>query len=88
MVLSSYQNAKIYKIINSIDGQIYVGSTITSLSQRFAVHKSKSKRHPNIKLYRHFTELGVDHFEIILIKNYPCKNKTELAIEEERLKLF
>ena len=85
--MEKYQNAKIYKIDNSIDQLIYVGSTITSLNKRFTAHKSKSKRYPERKLYKHFVKLGVEHFKIILIKLYPCAGKLELEIEEERIKL-
>ena len=85
--MSKYQHGKIYKIVNSIDKLIYVGSTIETLNIRFSKHKSRSKRSPNIKLYKHFAKLGAEHFKIILIKNYPCAGKTELAIEEERYKI-
>jgi hypothetical protein len=78
MVMSRYSNAKIYKIINSIDDQIYVGSTTQSLRQRFSVHKCEAKRSPERKLYKHFLKLGIEHFKIILIKLFPCKNKTKL----------
>jgi hypothetical protein len=83
-----YQNAKIYKISNDIDQLIYVGSTITSLSQRFSSHKSKSKLYPERKIYKHFAKYGIHHFEIKLIKKYPCNNKLELEIEEERYKIM
>ena len=83
-----YQHGKIYFISNDIDNLIYVGSTVQSLNKRFSDHKSASKRSPNIKLYKHFAELGIDHFEIILIKNYPCAGKLELEIEEERYKIL
>ena len=83
-----YQHGKIYKISNDIDKLIYVGSTIQPLSQRFTNHKCASKLHPNIKLYKHFAKLGIHHFKIILIKLYPCNNKLELEIEEERYKLL
>ena len=83
-----YQNAKIYKISNDIDKFIYVGSTIQPLNIRFTKHKSKSKRYPERKIYKHFMKLGIDHFEIKLIKNYPCNNKLELEIEEERIKIM
>ena len=56
------------------------------LNIRFSKHKNKSKLHPNIKLYKHFAKIGIEHFKIILIKNYPCNNKLELEIEEERIK--
>ena len=78
VINSKYQNGKIYKISNDIDDQIYVGSTIQTLNSRFTKHKYKSKRSPNIKLYKHFAKLGIEHFKIILIKNYPCADRTEL----------
>ena len=64
-MVSSYQNAKIYKIVNDIDQLIYVGSTIKSLSQRFSDHKYDAKRYPERKLYKHFSKYGIDHFKII-----------------------
>ena len=78
MILSSYSNAKIYKIINDIDHQIYVGSTIQSLNRRFSVHKNDAKLHPERKLYKYFTKYGIEHFKIILIKLFPCNYKLEL----------
>jgi hypothetical protein len=87
-MVSSYQNAKIYKIVNDIDQLIYVGSTIKSLNIRFTEHKCHAKLHPERKIYKHFMKLGIDHFEIKLIKNYPCSGRTALDIEEERYKLL
>jgi hypothetical protein len=86
--MTKFQHGKIYKIYNSIDKLIYVGSTIKPLNKRFTNHKYEAKRSPNIKLYKHFAELGIEHFKIKLIKNYPCNNKTELDIEEERYKIL
>ena len=83
-----YQNGKIYKIVNSIDKLIYVGSTIQPLNIRFSKHKSDAKRYPERKIYKHFAKLGIDHFKIILIKLYPCAGKLELDIEEERYKIM
>ena len=83
-----YQNGKIYKIVNSIDKLIYVGSTIQQLNIRFSKHKSEAKRSPERKLYKHFAKYGIHHFEIKLIKNYPCASRTALDIEEERYKLL
>ena len=83
-----YQYGKIYQISNDIDKLIYVGSTIKSLSQRFSVHKCHAKRSPERKIYKHFAKYGIHHFEIKLIKKYPCNNKLELEIEEERYKIM
>jgi hypothetical protein len=86
--MSKYQHGKIYKIINDIDDQIYVGSTILPLNIQFTSHKSKSKLCPERKLYKHFKKHGIEHFKIILIKLYPCDNKTALKIEEEGYKIL
>ena len=86
--MGKYQHAKIYFISNNVDKLIYVGSTIKPLNIRFSEHKSRSKRCLNIKLYKHFAKLGIHHFKIILIKNYPCAGRTALDIEEERYKLL
>jgi hypothetical protein len=86
--MEKYQHAKIYFISNDVDNLIYVGSTIKPLNRRFTLHKSASKLYPERKIYKHFTKLGIDHFEIKLIKKYPCNNKLELEIEEERYKIL
>jgi hypothetical protein len=86
--MTKYQHGKIYKIDNDVDNLIYVGSTIQPLNIRFSDHKCASKLHPERKIYKHFMKLGIDHFEIKLIKNYPCNNKLELEIEEERYKIM
>ena len=37
-----YKNGKIYQILNNINDEVYVGSTIQPLSKRFYCHKSQS----------------------------------------------
>jgi len=78
-----YKNGKIYKITNNVNDLIYVGSTIQSLSQRYASHKSQSKTITNKKLHKAFTEIGINNFKIELIENYPCNNKEELWNREK-----
>ena len=74
----NYQNGKIYKIVNDINDKFYVGSTAEHyLSSRFSKHKEKH----NTCMSKN---LGVDLKEcsIILIENYPCKDKPELLRKE------
>ena len=71
--MPDYQNGKIYKILNNIDGEIYVGSTIETLGQRMAKHRSEAKRTQN-KFYNHMNELGVENLYIELIENFPCND--------------
>ena len=76
--MPDYSKGKIYKILNNIDDEIYVGSTIKTLSQRMANHRCDAKTKPHYKLYKHMFELGVDKFYIELIENYSCNDIYEL----------
>ena len=80
--MPDYQNGKIYKILNNIDGEIYVGSTIETLGQRMAKHRGSMKQRPHYKLYKHMHELNVENFYIELIENYPCNDVYELRARE------
>ena len=80
--MADYQNGKIYKILNDIDGEIYVGSTVNALSHRMAKHRSTMKTIPHYKLYKHMHELDVENFYIELIENYPCNDVYELRARE------
>ena len=80
--MPDYSKGKIYKILNSIDDEIYVGSTIKTLSQRMAHHRHSLKQLPHIKLYTHMIELGIEHFYIELIENFPCNDVYELRARE------
>jgi group I intron endonuclease len=78
----TYQNGKIYCIRNTIDDDIYVGSTTQLLCKRMAAHRVKIKIKPHYKLYLKMVEVGLDNFYIELIENYPCENKEELRKRE------
>ena len=82
MIDIRYLLGKIYKLINFINARVYVGSTIQSLDQRFAVHKCKSKKYPDIKVYQHIAEIGWDNISIELLEKYPCANQKELNMRE------
>ena len=79
-----YSNGKIYKIINTITDDVYVGSTCNSLEKRLIKHKSEMNcnTYSKKKLHQKMRELGVDVFYIKLIQDAPCESKAELrAIE-------
>ena len=80
--INKYQKGKIYKIGNSVNNEIYVGSTYNTLSKRMCHHRSEAKLGRSYKLYDLMNELGVEHFRIELIENYPCKSKEELNAKE------
>ena len=86
MTQTRYKNAKIYKIVNDIDDYIYVGSTCSPLYKRKYHHKndSKSPHKQHRIIYKHLRDINqtIDDCKIILIEEYPCKNKQELLKRE------
>ena len=84
-----YSKAKIYKIVNDIDDDTYIGATCQALSKRMAEHRKsmKSKRDNHIKLYKKMNEIGVEHFKILLVEETPCENVEQLrAIEGDYIR--
>ena len=80
-----YTKGKIYQIKNTIDDDVYVGSTTNTLEGRMKGHKAsaqytKCKQH--YKLYSKMNEYGFDKFFIELIEEYPCSSKLELGARE------
>ena len=75
--MPNYANSKVYKLINSVDGRIYIGSTTVSLSTRLANHKSEAKKKPH-PVHRHFNSIGWDTVRIVLIETVTCINREQL----------
>jgi len=78
----NYSNGRIYKLVNDVDDKIYVGSTTSRLSIRKCQHKTRAKRDPNIRVYKHLNEVGWEHVDIVLVENYECKTKEQLYARE------
>lgn len=85
--MRDYYESKIYKVINSINEKVFIGSsTVKSLSQKLSFLKNHCHRRDNTPLYclyKDMRKIGKDKFSIMLIKRYPCKTKKELVKEEE-----
>ena len=86
-----YSKAKIYKILNNVSDDVYIGSTCQTLSMRMAGHRrsitGKGKKH--YKLYSKMLDLGEENFYIELIKETPCENAEQLrAIEGEYIRQY
>jgi hypothetical protein len=82
-----YKNGKIYKIVNDVNDEIYVGSTTQPLSKRMVDHRANSKLNvKGNKLYQTMKEIGVDKFRIVLIENFEANNKEELHAREEHFR--
>jgi len=74
----------IYKIINTKTSDIYIGSTIQELKNRFKTHKSNARLGKTAKLYKFMRENGIDNFLIELLEECDLKNKKELGIKEKK----
>ncbi len=75
-----YANAKIYKLVNDINDDFYVGSTTTSLKNRKCWHKKKGRQMPRVKAT--YDVIGWKELKIILIEEYPCGNNEQLRKRE------
>ena len=81
MANRDYKKGRIYCVRNDINDDVYVGSTIQPLSKRMATHRDKCKTQP-FTLYVCMREIGVDHFYIELLEEYPCDNLEQLRRRE------
>ena len=74
-----YSKGKIYKMFNTFNDDIYVGSTAETLHKRFTRHKSIYKREQNrhTRIYQAIKDIGFDNFYIELIEEYSCKTRIE-----------
>ena len=81
--MNNFQDGKIYKVVNKLNSEIYVGSTTMDLDKRMIKHKCDAKQRPHLsKFYTFMNETGIDNFEIELIEDYPCETKEELRKRE------
>lgn len=79
---NKYEFGKIYKLVNSVDDMIYIGSTCRSLEERLNKHINTSNI-KNYLIYTHLNKIGWDKVTIILLENIKCDNKKQL-LEKER----
>ena len=76
--------AKIYKITNDFNNEIYIGSTCNTLIKRFSMHICESRKalSKDRCLYKLMNEIGETRFRIELIEDYPCEDKYQLRQRE------
>jgi len=87
--MPNYLQTVIYKIEHKENKElVYVGST-TNFYRRKSQHKSNCKKNTkNYKLYTIILENGGwKSFEMLEIKKFPCNNKRESEVEEERCRI-
>ena len=71
----------IYKIVNTKTEDIYIGSTIQELKDRFKSHRSNAKLGKTEKLYECMTTNGIENFFIELLEELDI-TKCELGVKE------
>lgn len=79
--MSNYMKGQIYKLVNDIDDEIYIGSCI-NLAKRLASHKCAAKTRVNQPVYKHLNAIGWENIRIILIESFQCTSKLELLKRE------
>lgn len=80
-----YAKGKIYRLVNSVDDEFYVGSTCDTLPKRFHGHKQMAKKKISRRVYVHLNEIGWDNVSIVLVEMYPCGSKMELERRERQV---
>ena len=83
-MITPQNTAKIYKIVNTIDDMIYIGSTTQRLTKRMQNHRGRASKveQYNCKFHRHMNTIGLEHFKIILLKIITYSSKDEIEVEE------
>jgi hypothetical protein len=88
MTDNKYTNGKIYKITDTAYSECYIGSTVQTLSQRIAGHRSKHKQFLNnkkvsfVRVYKLFDNYGLENCKIELLELCPCNSLIELKRRE------
>ena len=77
------KKAYIYKITNTKTDDIYIGSTIQTIKNRFKAHKSNAKNKKNTLLYECMRENGIENFNVELLEEFSLSNKEEIGIKEK-----
>lgn len=85
MEVTKYQRAKIYKIIDNTNDDVYIGSTCEpTLARRLVQHRADYKKYLKGKTNytTSFKIIANGDYDIVLIENYPCNSKDELYARE------
>ena len=81
-----YHNAKIYRIVNDFNDQVYIGSTCQTLAKRLHSHRRDyDKTHQyNGRLYQLVRRHGGwQGFRICLVEEFSCENNDQLRQREQ-----
>ena len=76
-----HKKSYIYKLVNSVDDEIYIGGGIAPTSTRLFQHKQKSKKtiYAASNPYKHLNPIGWCNVKLIVLEKFPCNSKNELT---------
>ena len=74
---------KIYKISNTVDSKVYIGSTRGLLRKRWGQHKKDARDGRGFSLHAHIRAIGVENFNFELIKEIVVPNAKTARIQEQ-----
>ena len=85
--MPNFQLGKIYSIRSHQTDEVYIGSTIETLSRRLSKHKQDYTGYKNEKrrYITSFKILAYPDYYIELVENYPCADKGELTRREGQI---
>lgn len=85
--MNRFEQGKVYKLVSDQAAEVYIGSTIRTLSIRLAghrsTHRSYTKGQPGVHYCTSFEVLRYDDSRIELIELYPCTSKAALRAREQ-----
>lgn len=72
----------VYQIVNTVTGDIYVGSS-KNVKHRWACHKTPSrwKEHPNSPMYKDFQKYGLENFRFQILASVEAEHLTQVEQE-------
>ncbi len=82
-----FSKSKIYKIVNNVNDECYVGSTTQTLAERYSGHLSDYRRYQKVSdryitSFLMFDNYGLNNCRIELVENYSVKTRQELFARE------
>lgn len=68
----------VYRIINKVNGKMYIGQTTKTLEQRMYQHKQKLKSGSKFRIYEAMREYGWDNFEAEVLEYVDTKEQLDV----------
>ena len=81
--MKKYCVGRVYKISNSVDDKLYIGSTSDTLSRRMCGHRMYCNNGCTSPVYNHMRTVGIANFNIVLLERMLDVTKEELRAKED-----